>query len=100
MARRLILCGLGLAAFVVTLAFSSWGENLWRSEAPAAAQALPGPGYAPTATQVPARPPQFAPVIATADPPVALPTSDASRPPEDVEMGRRDRGSGRGSRNH
>lgn len=40
MRRRILLCGLSVGAFILTLAFSSWHDGLWRlSAAPATSDA-------------------------------------------------------------
>jgi hypothetical protein len=45
--NRIVLLGLGVGAFIVTLAFSSWHEGLWRFERASVTHAAPIPSAAP-----------------------------------------------------
>ena len=105
MDRRILLSVLVAGTFVLTLAFSSWHEGLWRSDAaPAARAALSHPpgSLQPAATPEPAdaavTPP---PALAPPQPAQTAPQSEPDSTP-DVDTGerlaRRERGSGRGSR--
>src|SRR5579863_9808975 len=110
--RRILLYGLTLGAFVLTLAFSSWHDGLWRSPAAPVAGAAPQPhkdslvptGARPTAGAAPAAAAMNpAPAIAPPEPVQSEAQNELSSTP-DVEDGamraRRDRGAGRGARSH
>src|ERR1700722_16127812 len=106
--RRIILCGVGVGAFVLTLAFYSWQDGLWRSDAAPTASIAAQPRQAtamPTAEAAPAAaamnpPPAIAPQEPVQSAPYStLDVDNGER--EDREMlARRDRGTERGSRSH
>jgi hypothetical protein len=113
----MLLCGLMVGAFILTLAFSSWHHGLWRADAapvmrtaqerykdslaPIGAVA-PHPSGSPTAAAAPAaaamNPP---PAIAPSAPAHSEPESEPNSAP-DVDNGarlaRRERGTEHGSR--
>jgi hypothetical protein len=104
--QRILLCGLMVGAFILTLTLSSWHDGLWRSDAAPVTRAAPNPhedGLVPRgAVAAPAaaamNPPR---AIAPPEPAQSEPQSEPSSAP-DVDDGerlaRRDRGAERGSR--
>ena len=113
MGRPILLCGLIVAAFILTLAFSSWHDGLWRSDAAPVTRAVPqlhedrlvptvavgsrpfGPSAAAMATPTAAA----APAAAAMEPAQSEPYSTP-----DVDNGdtraRSDRSAERGARTH
>jgi hypothetical protein len=73
--RRILLCGLAVGAFfVLTFAFSSWHEGLWRSDAAPSTRAVAQPREAMARTTD-----EAAPAAAAMNP------SPAIAPPEPVQ---------------
>jgi hypothetical protein len=110
MDRRIILCGLVVATFVLTLAFSSWHEDLWRSDpAPATRAVASHPSGSPESAAVPAVMAAPAATEMNPSPAVAAAPEPAQSEPQSEpdstangdsgeRLARRERGSGRGSR--
>jgi len=80
--RRILLCTLGVGAFIVTLAFSSWHDGLWHPDAPATPAALQHHQDSLVATGTVAAQP-FAPSSEAVTTPIAaaLPAAAAMSPP-------------------
>ena len=119
MERRILLCGLVVGAFVLTLAFSSRHADLWRSEAVPSTRAAAQPheaiatptGEAARAAAAAINPP---PAIAPPEPPQSEPYSTPDVDNGEMENGRmenrsmengkvrdpRDRVAEHGSRSH
>jgi hypothetical protein len=106
MDRRILFSVLVAGTFVLTLAFSSWHEGLWRSDAAPVTHAVashpsgsPKPAAMPAAMAAPAAATNPPPAVAPSDPAQSEPQSDSA---PDVDSGerlaRRERGGGRGSR--
>jgi hypothetical protein len=107
---RILLWALTAGVFILTLAFSSWHEGLWRSDAARATRAAPQrpedsfvPTGAvaevmttPTAAAAPAAAPSPPPAIAPPEPVQSEPNPDV----DGATLARRDRGAEHGSRSH
>jgi hypothetical protein len=107
---RILLGGLTAGVFTLMLAFSSWHEGLWRSDAAPTTRAAPQhhkdsfvPTGAvaeamttPTAAAVPAGAPSPPPAIAPPEPVQSEPDPDV----DGATLARRDRGAEHGSRSH
>jgi hypothetical protein len=105
-ARRILLCGLVVGAFVLTLAFSSRHDDLWRSDAaptraaaqPREAMATPTGEAAPAAAAAMNPPPAIAPPEPVQSEPYSTPEFD-NRGMENGKMrARTDRAAEHGSR--
>ena len=111
---RILLWGLTAGVFILTLAFSSWHEGLWRSDAARAIRAAPQhhkdslvptgavaevmttPTAAPAPADAAAAAPNPPPAIAPPEPVQSEPNPDV----DGATLARRDRGAEQGSRSH
>jgi hypothetical protein len=110
--RRILLCGLVVGAFVLTLAFSSRHDHLWRSDAALTARATVLPDTTPppdaaaaTHEAMPTPTDEVAPVAAATNPASAVAAPEPVRSePDSMENGRmrdpRDPAAEHGSRSH
>jgi|HubBroStandDraft_1064217.scaffolds.fasta_scaffold00036_86 hypothetical protein len=111
---RILLCGLVVGTFILTLAFSSWHDGLWRSGAAPVTRAAPptgavaSPPFGPTSEAMTTPTAAATPATAAMNPPPAITTPESvqsepySTPDVDnaAMPARRDRGAEHGSRSH